>query len=186
MGLRENKDFWMLMQILCFAIAGLCMGTNDFMFSNSKMYLTQLFLNSFNPEYTITLPPTMWELDPLWGLVSATTFLSVPALMLAGCLLTGRYGHLSSKTQILFAVAGLIVYSACWDWIFATFIYNYWTPEMRGTEVAWLPLAFVGGEVFGISFTWEFGWFFIYMRFMFALLILYLARRYEKSVVVEE
>jgi len=184
MKLKEN--FWEGLQFFVFIIAGVCMGNNDFMFSNAKMYLTQFFMHIIDPaNYEFpSIPPTMWELNPMWGFISATTFLSLPAVMLAIGVLAGRMAKLPFKTQIVYIIAGLFLYSAFWDWHFANLIYAYWTPEMRGTEVAWLPLGYIGGKTYGISFTWEFGFWFILMRIIIALILIYWGRKYKKLVMV--
>lgn len=188
--MRARTLFFVL---LPFLIGGVCQGVNDAVFSNNSIYSLFLgltimsYILGFPQDFVGTLVCTSGYFNPIWGTVTAITFLCGIFLCI---LYASFYGyHNLDFSQIIyqkrvvavFVVMAICVFSATWDMVFAIILFKIWTPELLGVAVDWLPPVWTG-FTWQITFTWEFGIWFIWFRYVTALLGgYYLLSRYPEN-----
>ena len=153
------------------ALQGFFFGCVDFIKNNDVLY-TAMFAAGVEP----VVPATYWAYGG-WkaGITNAVVFLAGPftcTLLIILYFLVRPWRVRDWKLLLAIAVASICLFSGMWDLTFTILVLRYWPGQLIGDEVAWLPLALSPeGEVIGISFSWQTGYYFILFRLMVGFLL---------------
>lgn len=185
------KKYNLPLQILLGVALGIDFGTIDFMKSNDQIYTMDYVINFFMPDWKIRVPATSGYFDPWWGFAGAASFLVLPITLftLEGIVL--KFSNYRTRTGFFLSfIVCVVIFSATWDLIFTNYIYTYWSADLRGDEVDWLPpianvwyyVGFSTSPTFKIAFTWEAGMVLIGFRYACAILgIGYIVRKEREA-----
>jgi len=157
---------------LFIGLLGVSFGVTDFTKNNDLIYLA-MALSGQEP----TVPATYWAWGG-WkaGLLGATFFLALPYVCVGLALIYVAWKGVriySLRDAVIMFAGGACLFSGMWDLTFLALILNYWSGELIGSEVAWLPLwVNPDGSVGGITFSYGFGVWFIVIRILTGLALL--------------